>query len=62
MMPYNRLYENFHGKCVAETEDVADSDDYGDYYDDSVATCEIPDYDLVSFFADDDNDSDFERF
>jgi hypothetical protein len=41
---------------------VADSNGYGDYYDDSVATCEIPDYEWVSFFTDDDNDSDFERF
>ena len=43
---------------------MADSDGYayGDYYDDSVATCEIPDNEWVSIFADDDNDSDFERF
>ena len=52
------LYEDFHGECVAETGDVADSHGYGDYYDDSVAACEILDYDWVSFFADDDNDSD----
>jgi len=52
-------YEDFYGEWVAETWDVADSDGYGDYYDDSVATCEIPDYDWVSFFVDDDNDSDF---
>ena len=43
-------------------EDVADSGGYGNYYDYSVATCEIPDYDWVSFFADDDNDSNFEGF
>jgi len=54
--------QDFHGECVAETEDVADSDGYGDYYDDSVATFKIPDYDWVRFFADDDNDSDFEGF
>ena len=49
------LYEDFLGECVAETEDVVDSDGYGDYYNDSVAACEFPDYDWVSFFADDDN-------
>ena len=32
---------HFHGECVAETENVADSDGCGHYYDDSVATCEI---------------------
>jgi len=36
-------------------EDVEDNDAYGDYYDDSLAACEIPDYDWVSFFIDEDN-------
>ena len=58
-MEGDALYEDFHGECVAETEDVVDSGGYSDYYDDSVATCEIPDYDWVSFFVDDDNDSRF---
>ena len=43
------LYEDFLGECVAETENVMDNDGYADYYDDSLATCEIPDYDLASF-------------
>jgi len=61
-MEDDALYEDFHGYCVAEAEDVADSDGYGDYYDDSVATCEIQDYDWVSFFVGDNNDLDFDGF
>ena len=61
-MEDDALYEDFHGECVAKTEDVTDSDGYGNYYDDSVATCEIPDYDWVSFFADDKNDSHLRDF
>jgi len=45
------MYEDFLGEGVAETEDVADNDGYGDYYDD-----------WASFFADDENDSNFEGF
>jgi len=56
------LYEEFLGKGIAETEDVADNDGYADYYNDSTATCVIPDYDWASFFTDDKNYSDFEGF
>jgi len=56
------LYEYFLGEGVAETEEVADNDSYGDYYDNSPATHDIPDYDWVSFFTGDQNDSDFEGF
>ena len=56
------LYKDFLGKGVAKTEDVADNDGYTDYYDDSPATYEIPDYGWASFFMDDENDSDFEGF
>ena len=45
-----KMIIRIHGERVTETEDVADSDSYGDYYDDSVATCKFPDYDWVSFF------------
>ena len=40
----------FNGEGVAETEDVADNDSYLDYYGNSPATHEIPDYDWASFF------------
>jgi len=53
---------DFLGGDVAETKDVADNDGYADYYDNSPATCEIPDYGWASFFLDDENDSDFEGF
>ena len=56
------LYEDFLDEGVAETEDVADNDCCADYYDDSPATHDIPDYSWASFFADEENDSDFEGF
>ena len=46
-------------KDGAETDDGADNDQNADYYDDSPVTHEIPVY---SFFADDDNYSDFVGF
>ena len=39
------LCEDVLDKGDAETEDVADNDSYADYYDDSPATHEIPNYD-----------------
>ena len=56
----NALYEDFPGEVVTETEDMVDNDGYADYYDNSSDTHEIPDYGWASFFADDENDSDFE--
>jgi len=61
-MEDDALYEDFLGECVAKIEDVVDNDDNGDYYDDSLATCEIPNYNWASFFMDNDNDSGFEGF
>ena len=52
---YDALYEDILGECVAETEDLADNEGYADYYNKSLATCEIPDYNWGSFFVDDDN-------
>ena len=55
-------YKDFRWQSVAKTEDVAENSGYADDYDDSLATCEIPNYGWAPFFADDDNDSDFEGF
>jgi len=48
------LYEDFLMECIAEIEDVS----YYHCYDNSLATCEILDYDWASL----DDDSDFEGF
>jgi len=56
------LYEDFLGEGFAETEEVADSDGYTDYYDDFLATREIPDYGWASFFMDDKNYSNLRDF
>ena len=56
------LFEDFFVHGVAETEDVADNDGHADYYDYSPTTHEIPDYGCARYFADDENDSDFEGF
>jgi len=56
------LYEDFLCEGVAETDYLVDNDSYADYYDNSPVTHDFMDYGWVSFFADDKNVLDFEKF
>lgn len=58
------------GMCISEWGSVRvgfcpgsmqDNDGYADYYNDSPATHENPDYHWASFFADDENASNYKK-
>ena len=59
MMPCMKI---FLAKMLLKLRMWRTTDSYADYYDDSPATHDNPDYVWARFFTDDENDSNFEGF